>query len=151
MVRRNDAYTRGDIGWIKKSIKKNLFIWKTFAVITIIMIFASHYVYKFWIGNAVNIPFKLTFFMGLYVIANTFMVPFVFFINGIGKIKLQFLISIATGILNVPISIFFAKVMHIGSAGVILGTVVTITPFLILMPLQYRKILYGNAKGIWNK
>jgi O-antigen/teichoic acid export membrane protein len=145
-----DAYTRGDTDWIKKSIKRNLFIWKIFAVMTIIMVTISNYTYKFWIGNAVSIPFKLTLFMGLYVITNTFIQPFVFFINGVGKIKLQFLISIATGILNIPISIFFAGYLHIGSAGVILGTIVTLTPFLVLMPLQYRKIITQKANNIWN-
>jgi O-antigen/teichoic acid export membrane protein len=145
-----DAYTRGDIDWIKKSIRRNLFIWVAFAVITMIMIIISNPIYKIWIGNAISIPFKLTVLMGLYVISNTFMLPFVFFINGIGKIKLQFLISIATGILNIPISILFAGFLHIGSAGVILGTIVTLTPFLILMPLQYNKIINQKAYNIWN-
>jgi O-antigen/teichoic acid export membrane protein len=146
-----DAFTRGNIDWIKKSIKRNLSIWKVFAAATIIMIVISNYIYKIWIGNAVVVPFKLTLLMGIYVMVNTLIIPFVFFINGIGKIKLQFIISIATGIFNIPISLFFARFLGIGSAGVILGTIVTLVPFLIFMPVQYNKIMQGNTTGIWNK
>ena len=146
-----DAFTRGDIDWVKRSINRNLCIWKVFAAASIIMIAISNYIYKIWIGNTVIVPFKLTMLMGIFVMVNTLMIPFVFFINGIGKIKLQLIISIATGILNIPISIFFAWFLGIGSAGVILGTIVTLLPFVIFMPVQYNKIIQGNITGIWNK
>ena len=88
--------------------------------------------------------------MGIYIIANSFLFPLVYFINGIGKIKLQLIISIVTGILNIPLSIFFARFFQLGSAGVILGTIISITPFIILIPIQYKKIINKQAYGIWN-
>ena len=54
-------------------------------------------------------------------------------------------------IINIPISIFFAKNLNMGSAGVILGTCVSLIIGSFLAPLQSFKIIKGNAKGIWNK
>ncbi|MDR3625705.1 MAG: MATE family efflux transporter [Ignavibacteriaceae bacterium] len=146
-----DAYTRKDIQWIEKSNRKNKFIWKILSVIAIGMIFAASYVYKIWIAGSVTIPFKLTFIMGMYVIANTFLVPYTFFINGTGKITLQLIVSIAAAIINIPISIFLARFMNLGSSGVVLGSIISTIPNMILLPVQYKKIIIGNMKGIWAK
>jgi O-antigen/teichoic acid export membrane protein len=147
----SDAYARGEMNWIKSLIKRNLFIWKIFALLSIFMIFVSDYAYKIWVGNAVKIPFRLTLVIGLYVILNTFMLQFVAFINGVGKISLQFYLSIIAGLVNIPVSIYFIRYTKLGSAGVIMGTIITLIPYVIFMPYQYKKIINGNAKGIWNK
>ena len=52
---------KDDFNWIKNALKKNLLVWKFLAFVTIIMILVSHYVYKIWIGNEIQIPFRLTF------------------------------------------------------------------------------------------
>ena len=145
-----DAFTKGDFKWIKNVLKKNLMVWKILAFFTLIMILISNYVYRIWIGNEIQIPSILTLLMGIYIIANSFMSPFISFINGIGKIKLQLTISIVAGIFNIPLSIFFVKYFHLGSTGVILGTIISIAPFIILIPIQYKKIINNQAYGIWN-
>ena len=149
-----DAYTKGDFNWIKNAFKKNLLVWKMLAFVTLIMILVSHYVYRIWIGNEIQIPFVVTLFMGIYIIANSFTFPVVSFINwnGIGKIKLQLSCKhLCRGTLNIPLSIFLAKFFQLGSAGVILGTIICIVPFVILMPIQYNKIINKQAYGIWNE
>ena len=146
-----DAYTKDDFNWIKNAFKKNLLVWKMLAFVTFLMILCSHYVVSIWIGNQIQIPFVLTLLMGIYIIANSFLFPVVYFINGIGKIKLQLVVSIFTGVLNIPLSIFFVKFFQLGSAGVILGTIISIVPFVILMPMQYKKIINKQAYGIWNE
>ena len=52
-----DAYAKRDFNWIKNALKKNLLIWKILAFVTLIMILVSHYAYKIWIGNQIQIPF----------------------------------------------------------------------------------------------
>ncbi len=73
------------------------------------------------------------------------------FINGVGKIKLQMYYAIFAMIINIPVSILFAKTLNMGSAGVILGTCVSIFVGSVFAPIQSIKILKGNAEGIWNR
>jgi len=71
--------------------------------------------------------------------------------NGTGKIRLQMYAWIFASIINIPLSIFFATTMEFGTVGIVLGTIVSMLPLMILSPIQVRKILSKNIKGIWNK
>jgi Na+-driven multidrug efflux pump len=71
-------------------------------------------------------------------------------VNGIGKIRLQMYYSVFAMIINIPLSIIFAKNLEMGSAGVILATCVSLFIGSIFAPIQSWKILKGKAKGIWN-
>jgi len=104
-----------------------------------------------WVGDKVHIPFLLSAFMGLYVIISTWNNIFAYFINGVGKIKLQMYCGIVAMLINIPISIFFAKNLNMGSAGVILGTCFSLSIGAYFAPMQSFKIIKGNARGIWNK
>jgi hypothetical protein len=53
-------------------------------------------------------------------------------------------------VVNIPISIFFAKNLGMGSVGVILGTCCSLIIGSFFAPVQTIKIIKGNAKGIWN-
>jgi len=146
-----DAITKNDIKWIKDSIKKLIRIWLFLMIGVIFLIFISKYFYLFWVGNKIYVPLLLSIFMGLYVFINTWNNIFANFLYGVGKIKLQMNYGIIAMIINIPISIFFAKNLNMGSAGVILGTCFSLLFGCILGPIQYRKIINNKAKGIWYK
>jgi len=145
-----DAITINDIKWIKNSINKLIRIWLLVVAGVIILLAIAKYFYLMWVGDKVYIPFILSAFMGLYAIISAWNNIFAYFINGVGKIKLQMYIGSVEMIVNIPISIFFAKNMNMGSAGVILGTCFTLAIGSLLMPIQTLKIIKGKAKGIWN-
>ena len=75
---------------------------------------------------------------------------FSYFLNGIGKIKIQVYTSIFGFLINIPLSIFLAKNMGLGSSGVIYATNITVFIFLIFRIIQYKKIISGEASGVWN-
>ena len=104
----------------------------------------------FWIGDRVQITFILSAIMALFVIISTWNNIFAFFLNGIGKIKFSLYQSITAGIINIPLSIFFAKYLSLGINGVILGTIGSLLVSTILQPIQYYKIIEHKAEGIWN-
>ena len=93
----------------------------------------------------------LSVFMGLFAIISTWNNIFAYFINGVGKIKLQMYYGIIAMLINIPISIFFAKNLGMGSAGVILGTCVSLLFGFIFGPIQCWRIINNKAKGIWLK
>lgn len=113
------------------------------------MLAASGFVYQVWIGNKVSIPFLLSSLMCLYVILVTWGSIFVSFINGIGKVKLQLIYSIFAAIVNVPLAILFAKYLNLGTAGVILATIICLSYGPVIAYIQFKKIINGKATGIW--
>jgi Na+-driven multidrug efflux pump len=76
---------------------------------------------------------------------------FVVFINGVGKVQLQLIVGIICAILNIPLSYYFAHNLGLGSAGVILASIVCIAYGPVLAPIQFKKIIKGTATGIWNR
>lgn len=146
-----EAYTRGDIAWIKNINRKLKIGWLVMVVVSIIMLVIAPFFYKAWIGDRLIIPFILSLLMCIYVIAINWGSIFVIFLNGVGKVRLQLYVGIAAGILNIPLSILFAKTFNLGSAGVILATTVCLSFGPILAPIQYKKVINNTAKGIWNK
>jgi O-antigen/teichoic acid export membrane protein len=147
-----EAWVKHDYGWIKNTIKKLKIIWVLFALGIIVMIFVSPLAYKLLTGGtSVVIPFFLTICMAMYVAIRAYGDIYVNFINGTGKVKLQFYSAIIAALLNIPLCIFFAKNLNLGISGIILATLICISFGPVLAPIQYKKLINGTATGIWNK
>ena len=146
-----EAYVKKEFDWIKNSIRKLVFIWMILSVIAIIMIIASDFVYKIWVGSQIHVPFMLSVASGVFVIIANWNNIFGYFINGVGKVRLQLYYSIIIAILNIPLSIFLAKNAGLGITGVMVSTNICLLFASIWAPLQYHKIISEKAKGIWNK
>jgi O-antigen/teichoic acid export membrane protein len=146
-----DAYIKKDFTWIRRSIRILLNIWMGTFVLGLILLGGSSVIYKIWIGHKMLIPFVLSFWMFLYVSSNNLGTLFVFFINGVGKIKLQLVYSCVGAIANIPMCILLAKYLHMGLGGIILASIISGSYSVVLGPLQYKKIMNGTATGIWAK
>lgn len=144
-----DAYTLKDTEWIKNMIVKLRKIWVMLIILSIIMLVASNIVYKLWIGKMIEIPISLSIVMAIYVIVTSWCGIYSNFLNGVGKIKLQLYFSLIGSIINIPLAVFLGK--EIGVSGVILSTVLLSAISAIWAPIQYNKLIYNKAKGIWNK
>ncbi len=146
-----DAYVKEDFDWIRRIIRKLVRTWVVFAAGALMMLLIANHFYKFWVGDQVVIPLSLSAAMALYVVAHAFNLIFVNFINGVGKLRLQIYTGIFAIIFNIPLSIFFAKNLGLGSTGVILATMVSTCLSITLRYIQYHKIINHKATGIWNK
>jgi O-antigen/teichoic acid export membrane protein len=146
-----EAYLKKDYQWIKKSIKNILKIWYLMPVLLIIMLIMSDWFYKLWIGDKISVSFVLSCSMALYVLLFTYKTIYNFFINGVGKIRIQMIVGVISIFINIPLSILFAKYLNLGLSGVILATSVSLAMSAILGPVQYKKIINFKAYGIWNR
>lgn len=146
-----DAFTKQDFSWIKNTMKYLTRFSFIAIVVIVLMFFVSDRLYYLWIGQDLHIPVLLSALMGVYFSMIIFMQPFVTFVNGTGKIKLQLIFSVATALINIPLSILFAKYFNLGISGIVLSGIVCSIPGIIYTPLQYKKIINGRAKGVWNK
>ncbi len=145
------AFVKNEIAWIRKSMNHLLILWGVSVGGSLLMLAISGWVYHIWIGDIITVPFHLSLLMLLFFTIKTWNNVFVYLINGVGKIRLQLYMSIIIAGLNIPLSIFFARNLEMGSAGVILGTIICLSFGAVLHPIQYYKIINRTAKGIWNQ
>ncbi len=144
-----EAYIKDDIQWIKNAVNKILKIWVLLTMVVVAMILAANWAYNIWIGANIKIPFLLTLLMGVFVIVFNWNNVFMYFINGVGKIKLQLYSSIFAAIINIPLSIYFARNLNMGISGVIAASCLCIGISAVWAPIQYFKLVNKKAKGIW--
>lgn len=83
----------------------------------------------------------LVVLMGIYILVLTWNRIYSYFLNGIGKIKLQIYSAIIAGSINIPLSIYFAKYLSMGISGVVLGTIISLSFFAIIGSMQTYFIL----------
>lgn len=146
-----EAYVKKDFTWIRQITKKIYQLWGIVFVGLLLMLLLSNYAYHIWIGDKVIVPFLLSSIMALWVLISTSTMVFSNFLSGISKIKLSLWHSVFVTIANIPLSIYFAKNLGMGSAGVILASVICIFPRAVFQPIQYWKIINEKATGIWNQ
>jgi O-antigen/teichoic acid export membrane protein len=145
------AFVKQEFDWIKKINRKLVQVWFLFVLGLLMMLIGANAFYKIWVGPQIKIPWILSLLMGLFMAISMWNNIYAYFLNGVGKIQLQLYSAIFVGILNIPLSILFAKYLNIGISGVILATIVCLSPAAIWSPLQYHKIINQKARGIWNK
>lgn len=146
-----EAYCKNDLLWIKSVVRKLILLWLLLAIGVLLMLACSDFVYKIWIGQELRIPFRMSLVMAFFVLVMTWNNIFAFFINGVGKIRLQLYGSVVVGIVVVPLAIYFAKGLALGPEGVMLATAVSLLSGSVLGPVQYWKIINNSATGIWAK
>ncbi len=143
-----EAYQKNDILWIRSSTEKLIKLWVLITIGVIGMVFISDSVYLHWIGKDLGIPISLSAGLGVFVVISTWNNIYVYFINGIGKIRLQLYLSSSVALLNIPLSIYLVK--QLGTLGVVFSSIVCLIPAAIMMPIQYKKLIEKKAKGLYN-
>jgi hypothetical protein len=144
-----DAYVKADFAWLKKTLKIYNYFSLFFIIVVIIMILASSWIYKIWVGNKVIIPFGLSVAIGLNTIIKLCILPYSHFINGIGKLNLTVSLAFFEILIYLILIFIFGNLFN-NSIGIILAIVATgLLGF--LQPVQTHKLLNRTAKGLWNR
>jgi O-antigen/teichoic acid export membrane protein len=144
-----EAYALGDWAWIKKATHQGNRLCTLLLLLTLIMLLLSSWVYKIWIGNAVNVPFTLSALVAINIAFNNYGSTYTAFINGTGKIRLQTIISVLASILHIPLGYLLIKVMGFGLNGLVILTTIWSVMSLILWRFQYKKIVNQSSHVIW--
>ena len=139
-----DAYTKGDFGWINRTIHKFLKLFILFSSCGILMLLVSPFVYKIWIGDKVSIAFMLSTAILVYNIVTMFSNIFVYVLNGIGDLKVQTYACIFSPILYLGVFFLCTKELNVGIYSVIIASILANYNGLILAPIQCKKVLNNN-------
>ena len=146
-----DAYHQDDFDWIKKSMKKMNKMWLFFSLGSLFMLIISPFFFKLWLGDKVEISFTLSFFWFIFVVIQSYNMIYTYFINGVGKLRVQLYITLFSITFNIPASIFLAKTLDMGVSGVIMATTISMLLSAVIKTIQYKKIINLTAEGVWNK
>ena len=114
-----EAYYKKDYDWINIIVIKLRNIWKILCMCIVMMLIVSNIIYTLWVGKNIKIPFQLSFFVGIYIIISSWNNIYAYFINGVGKIRLQLYSSILIGIINIPLCIYLSNHLKIGTASIV--------------------------------
>lgn len=129
---------------IKETIKKIIIVFIILALVTVVLGFLSRKIIKVWVGESIFISVKMIICMVIYNILHMWCNIFQSILNGLNKLNGQVIVYIIATIINIPISIIFVKNTQLGSAGVILGTIVSLSIVAICIPIIAIKELKSN-------
>lgn len=142
----SEAIIKKDYNWIRQNLKKmNFFL---IGILTLGLLFFSFIeeILNIWIGkDLIDIPKGLAFCNMIYTFIFCFTNIYMFFINASNKINLQMYLYVFGAIINIPLSIFFVKLLG-STTGVILSTLICFLPLLVVMPIQSYMIIKNLEK-----
>jgi O-antigen/teichoic acid export membrane protein len=146
-----EAYVKQDMHWVKATYRRLQRLWVLLLLTVSGMVVFSGWFYKFWLTDRVDVPFTLSLCMGLLVLTTCWNNITSTLLNGIGKIQMQLYYSLGSAVVNIPLSVFFARTMKMGTAGVALATAVSLLIGTVLGGIQVEKILSQKATGLWDR
>ena len=146
-----EAYIKGEIEWMRKSMHAVFKIWMATLVIAFLMVIVSPFVYNIWLGENLHIPMVISVAVAGSICLTTWVNMFNLILNGTGKITLQMYAWLFAALINIPISLFFVIALEMGVVGIVLGTICSLIPLAVLSPIQATKILNQKDWGIWSK
>jgi len=144
----SDAYHRGDMEWIKKTIKNQLKIYLLIMVTTILLVFLAKPIINIWIGKNFVIDNMLIVSMAFFILVSTWNNIFAFFINATNQLNMQINTSIIAIFANIPLSIFLVQYFNMGISGIVIGTNLSLLLFAIFGSLQTFNIIKGKVKNV---
>lgn len=150
-----DAYNKGDINWIKNSVNKYLKVLILFVFIGAVMLIFAEPIYNVWLGkDVVSISFNISLLCYLFFLVSMFSSIFVYVINGIGVLRIQFYSSFVTSIGFVLSTLVLIKQFHFGIEAILISSILSNVYGYIIAPIQYYYLIIkqnNSATSIWNK
>jgi O-antigen/teichoic acid export membrane protein len=115
------------------------------------MILFSNKIYTVWVGKKVAslIPISLSVICAFYALIFNCNNITAYFLNGVGKIRLQLYVALIQVVVYIPLSLFMGK--RYGIIGVISALCMVSLLIAIIQPVQCYKIINKKDKGIWGK
>jgi len=141
-----EAWVKKEILWIKNIMRNLKIIWIILFFVAVIMVLVSQWIFKIWIGDQIHVAYSMSILVSAWALINAFNSIYNHFLNGIGKVNLQIILSFGGAIINVPLAIYLGKT--IGIEGILISNVICAFPGLIVYPYHYRRIIKEKTKSI---
>jgi O-antigen/teichoic acid export membrane protein len=142
-----DAFFRNDLNWISRTIKKLNYFWFGLILSGLLMILSSSYVYQLVIGNKVQPDYSILGLLLVYFVFLSRVSIYRSFMNGVGKIKIQIVVTSIQAFLHIPLSYLLSSIF--GIQGILFVMILWVVMNSFIEKRQFRLIIEGKARGIW--
>ena len=143
-----EAYAKKDFKWMESALKRLKQMWFLLLIFAVMMLLGSKLFYRFWIGEEIHIPFKVSFFSFLYYIMICYGGIYTTFLAAISKLNKQVLFYVFGAISFVPLAWLFVGYYNVGVSGVIL-TMIMCSFYYMYAPFEVKNVLINMKNGIW--
>jgi O-antigen/teichoic acid export membrane protein len=138
------AYLLKDFNWIRERI---LFFVKMMVIVIFIVvciIFSYDFIINLWLKKQNNSGLispiaKISF--GIFIVISIWNNIFSYFLNGIGKTKLQIMTACIGLVINIPLTYLFIKAFNMGIEGMLFSMAISLSVFAVAGPLHTYQIL----------
>lgn len=144
-----DAYTKGELTWMKNIHNKLTKVWFGLSLVNILLLVCSPIAYRIWLQGSVEIPWATSISMYIYINVLSFSTMYMILLNGTGKVFLQMVIYIICALVSIPSCV--ALCGHFGVPGVLAVLSFVYALQAVAARIQLNKILSQQSTGIWNK
>ncbi|HVS93268.1 MAG TPA: oligosaccharide flippase family protein [Mucilaginibacter sp.] len=142
-----DAYAKKDMDWIRNSMKKMRRLWLYATIAALVLCGISNIVYKLWVGTSIS--FWISLSLAINVSVQTWQIIHSYMLNGVGKLRVQLVLVVIAGILNIPLSVIL--IGQIGIPGTVVANIVLQLLMNAVLTYQCRLIMEEKASGVWAK
>ena len=144
-----EAFIKNEIDWIKSSILNLHRLLAVFILFGVFLILISSFFYKIWFKSVILPNNTLLTLLLVYTVCMCRTLTYRSFMNGVGKITLQFYVTLLQSFLHIPLAYYLGKTW--GIYGVIAAMLIWAVINNIWEPIQFQKIILKKAHGLWNK
>lgn len=137
-----DAYAKKEYEWINSFMLKFLKIAFSLSAICLFMLVFSNFFLSIWLGDDVagNINFPILFWCSIYTIIILYSAIFVNILNGMGVLKVQFILSLISPVLYIIIVYWLVGVLGWGVYAIFIALILTnINGY--VAPIQYFRLM----------
>jgi O-antigen/teichoic acid export membrane protein len=146
-----EAWRMRRTDWIRSTMKKIKSVYFMFAAVCLLVVATSPKIFKIWIGEKAEVPVIMSFAVAVMVLLDMWIRIYDYFINGVGKIRVQMILSVIMAVVNIPLAYLFSVVLDFGAIGVVIASIISYGMSAIISPIQANRILNNKATGVWNK
>jgi len=144
------AFAKHDLEWIKKIHRRLLSLWMLASLGLCIFLIVSPWFFERWIGRLISIPIIIHVANAVYSMVHILASILTSMVNSCSKITVEFTAFIVGSILFIPTVIAMDHMFPHPSTIIFVNAAFLLCINLVLS-IQCRKIMTGNAHGIWNR
>lgn len=142
----SDAYARGDLVWIRMAMKTQFKIALTLFLSVFTLALLGPIIIHVWIGDVVKPDRSLYLLFALFIVVSVWSNVFAYFVNAVNVLNVQLSTAVVAAIINIPISIFFVRYLELGLQGIVLATIISLSIYAFIGPIQVYRLLKGQNK-----
>ena len=146
-----DAFRKDELVWINTMLRRQIKIFGGLTVAVLILTLFLKPIVALWVGDSIQVNYSLGIAMALFCLVSAWNNIFATVLNGVSKIKISVYVSAIAMLCNIPLSIALAKFTSLGTASVVIGTIFSLLPGVLLGPVQVAKIVSRKDRGLWSR